>query len=81
MPAPSGAARTFRPICRRERAPGLGRRFDFSLLQAMLGFQPDAPNQILYVDPALPEWMPDLTVRDFRFASLTFDIRFAQKGK
>jgi len=52
-----------------------------SLLQAMLGFQPDAPNKILYVDPALPDWMPELTVRDLRVASLTFDIRFAQKGK
>jgi glycogen debranching enzyme len=38
----------------------------FSLLQAMLGFQPDAPNKLLYVDPHLPTWMPDLTVRDLR---------------
>jgi glycogen debranching enzyme len=53
----------------------------FSLLQAMLGFQPDAPNKILHVDPALPDWMPDLTVRDLRIASLTFDIRFTRKGK
>jgi glycogen debranching enzyme len=53
----------------------------FSLLQAMLGFQPDAPNKILYVDPALPDWMPELTVRDLRIASLTFDIRFARKGE
>ena len=53
----------------------------FSLLQAMLGFQPDAPNKMLYVDPALPDWMPELTVRDLRVASLTFDIRFARKGE
>jgi hypothetical protein len=46
----------------------------------MLGFQPDAPNKILYVDPALPDWMPQLIVRDLRIASLTFDIRFARKG-
>ena len=49
----------------------------FSLLQALLGFQPDAPNDRLYVDPVLPEWMPDLTVRDLRVGSRTFDIRFA----
>jgi glycogen debranching enzyme len=49
----------------------------FSLLQAMLGFQPDAPNARLYVDPVLPDWMPDLTVRDLRVGSQTFDIRFA----
>jgi glycogen debranching enzyme len=53
----------------------------FSLLQAMLGFQPDAPNKILYVDPALPDWMPEVTVRDLRLASLTFDIRFARIGE
>jgi len=53
----------------------------FALLQAMLGFQPDAPNKILYVDPALPDWMPQLTVRDLRIASLTFDLRFARKGE
>src|SRR6185437_7195518 len=27
----------------------------FSLLQAIVGFQPDAPNQMLYVDPTLPD--------------------------
>ena len=52
----------------------------FSLLQAMLGFQPDAPNKMLYFDPALPDWMPELTVRDLRIGSLTFDIRFARTG-
>jgi glycogen debranching enzyme len=53
----------------------------FSLLQAMLGFQPDAPNQRLYVDPFLPEWMPELTVRDLRVGARSFDIRFAGTGK
>ena len=48
----------------------------FSLLQAMLGFQPDAPNRTLFVDPALPDWMPELTVRDLRVGDMTFDIRF-----
>ena len=53
----------------------------FSLLQAMLGFQPDAPNKMLYVDPALPDWMSELTVRDLRIASLSFDIRFARNSE
>ena len=52
----------------------------FSLLQAILGFQPDAPNKRLYVDPALPDWMNELTVRDLRVGRMTFDIRFARKG-
>jgi glycogen debranching enzyme len=53
----------------------------FSLLQAMLGFQPDAPNKMLYVDPHLPAWMPDLTVRDLRLGSTAFDIAFVRTGE
>jgi glycogen debranching enzyme len=48
----------------------------FSLLQAIVGFQPDAPNQMLYIDPTLPEWMPELIIRDLRLGSQTFDIKF-----
>jgi glycogen debranching enzyme len=48
----------------------------FSLLQAMTGLQPDAPNRRLYVDPALPDWMPDLTLRDLRFGRNKVDLRF-----
>ena len=33
------------------------------LTQAMLGFLPDAPRNKLYVDPLLPEWLPDLTIK------------------
>ena len=53
----------------------------FSVLQAMLGFQPDAPNKILYVDPALPDWMPSLTVRDLKLGTASFDIRFYRNDK
>jgi glycogen debranching enzyme len=53
----------------------------FSLLQAMLGFQPDAPHSRLYVDPALPKWMPELAVHDLRVGSLTLDIRFSRKSE
>lgn len=52
----------------------------FSLLQAMLGFQLDAPDGRLFVDPALPEWMPTLTVRDLQVGSMKFDIRFDRAG-
>ncbi len=36
------------------------------LLQAMLGLQQDAPRGKLYVDPALPDWLPDVTLTDLR---------------
>jgi hypothetical protein len=37
-------------------------------LQAMLGLQQDAPRGKLYVDPALPAWLPDLTLINLRMA-------------
>ena len=52
----------------------------FSLVQAMIGFQPDAPNSRLLIDPALPEWLPDLTLRDLRVGKDVFDIRFTRRG-
>src|SRR5262245_27625999 len=48
----------------------------FALMQAMLGFVPDAPRGKLYIDPLLPAWLPDLTVFDLRLGRHQFDIRF-----
>jgi glycogen debranching enzyme len=53
----------------------------FMLTQAMLGFLPDAPRKKLYVDPLLPDWLPDLTVRDLRIGQSKFDIRFWREGE
>jgi glycogen debranching enzyme len=53
----------------------------FFLLQALLGFRPDAPHRRLYVDPKLPEWLPDLTVSDLRVGDQLFSIRFERTGK
>lgn len=48
----------------------------FALLQALLGIEPDAPNNRLYVDPALPDWLPDVTLHDLRLGHRRLDIRF-----
>jgi glycogen debranching enzyme len=53
----------------------------FMLLQAMLGLQQDAPRGKLYVDPALPDWLPDITLIDLRLGRRRFDIRFWRDGK
>ena len=53
----------------------------FMLLQAMLGLQQDAPRGKLYVDPALPDWLPDVTLTDLRLGRQRFDIRFWREGK
>jgi hypothetical protein len=58
----------------------------FHLLQALLGLQADAPNDRLYVDPELPAWLPDVTLRgltvgkamlgDLTVGKATVDLRF-----
>ena len=53
----------------------------FSLLQAILGLQPDAPRGLLYVDPVLPTWLPDLTLSDLRLGEQVFDLRFWREGE
>ena len=57
------------------------RRLPFMLLQAMLGLQQDAPRGKLYVDPALPDWLPDVTLTDLRLGRMRFDIRFWRDGE
>ena len=52
----------------------------FALLQAVLGIQPDAPNETLYVDPDLPDWLPDVTLIDLRLGRRHLDIRFKRDG-
>jgi glycogen debranching enzyme len=53
----------------------------FMLTQALLGFLPDAPHDRLYVDPVLPGWLPDLTMRDLRIGKHKLDIRFWREGE
>lgn len=48
----------------------------FAFLQAIIGFQPDAPNGKLYFDPKLPDWMPDLRLKNMRFGKHRLDIQF-----
>jgi glycogen debranching enzyme len=48
----------------------------FALMQAILGVVPDAPRGKLYVDPLLPQWLPDLIVLDLHVGRHRFDIRF-----
>ena len=50
----------------------------FALLQSMLGITLDAPNETLTLDPALPEWLPDITLRGLRLGTETYDIAFTR---
>jgi glycogen debranching enzyme len=53
----------------------------FHLLQAVLGLQADAPNQQLFVDPDLPRWLPDVTLRDLRVGRARLTLRFRRDGE
>ena len=52
----------------------------FMLLNAILGLAPDAPNGRLVVDPALPPWLPDITLLGLRLGDQSLDLRFWREG-
>jgi len=47
----------------------------FHLLTALLGIRADAPNGCLYIDPYLPEWIPDVTLRRLSIGTCRVDLR------
>lgn len=53
----------------------------FSILQAMLGLYPFAPMKLLLLDPQLPEWLPEVTLRNLRVGKATTSLRFYRRGK
>jgi glycogen debranching enzyme len=53
----------------------------FALLQAILGIEQDAPNERLWIDPALPAWLPDITLLNIPLGTNRFSLRFARDGE
>jgi glycogen debranching enzyme len=53
----------------------------FCMVQSMLGLYPYAPLNMLLIDPHLPEWLPEITVRDLRVGNASVDIRFYRSKK
>lgn len=53
----------------------------FSILQAMLGLYPFAPTKLLFLDPQLPDWLPEITVRNLHVGKAVISIRFYRKDK
>ena len=45
----------------------------------MLGITLDAPNDTLILDPTLPDWLPDITLRGLRLANDSYDIAFTRE--
>ena len=50
------------------------------VLQSLLGLQPVAPLHTLFVDPALPSWLPEVVVRGLRLGAATASVRFWRDG-
>jgi glycogen debranching enzyme len=51
----------------------------FSFVQSMLGLYPYAPLNMLLIDPHLPEWLPEITLRNLRVGKAVTTIRFYRK--
>ena len=61
----------------RANAPQAWNQSAFALLtQTILGLQPVAVLHLLVVDPVLPSWLPELTLRGLRLGGATATIRF-----
>jgi glycogen debranching enzyme len=48
----------------------------FLILQSLLGLYPYAPSKLLFLDPHLPKWLPDLVVRDLHVGEAAITLRF-----
>ncbi|MDQ3804803.1 MAG: amylo-alpha-1,6-glucosidase [Acidobacteriota bacterium] len=51
----------------------------FCFLQSLVGLYPYAPLNLLLLDTHLPEWLPEMTLRNLRVGGAAVDIRFYRK--
>jgi glycogen debranching enzyme len=49
------------------------------MVQSLLGVYPYAPLHLLFVDPHLPEWLPELDVSDLRVGEARVSLHFFRK--
>ena len=52
----------------------------FHMLRSILGLRADAPHKRLYVNPTLPEWLPELELHRLRVGRCSIDLRFWREG-
>lgn len=52
----------------------------FTLVQSLVGLYPYAPLRVLLVDPWLPEWLPEITLRGLRVGEAAVTLRFYRKA-
>jgi glycogen debranching enzyme len=53
----------------------------FHMLRTMLGLRADAPHGRLYVNPTLPDWLPDVEIQRLRVGACSLSLRFWREGE
>jgi len=48
----------------------------FTVLQALVGVYPFAPGKTLFLDPHLPDWLPEITIQRMHVGKATVTLRF-----
>ena len=52
----------------------------FHMIRTILGLRADAPHKRLYVDPTLPDWLPEIELKHLRVGHCFLDLRFWREG-
>jgi glycogen debranching enzyme len=52
----------------------------FHMVQTILGLRADAPHKRLYVNPTLPDWLPELQLQQLRVGHSLFNLHFWREG-
>lgn len=53
----------------------------FLMLQTILGLRADATHKYLYVNPTLPEWLPEVELQHLHVGSCSIDLHFWREEK
>src|SRR5579875_3287503 len=53
----------------------------FHMVRTMLGLRADAPHRKLYVDPTLPDWLPDVELHDLQVGKCKLNLHFWREGQ
>jgi glycogen debranching enzyme len=52
----------------------------FHLIQTILGLRADTPHQRLYVNPTLPDWLPEVDLQQLRVGPCLINLHFWREG-
>src|SRR5207248_11734702 len=52
-----------------------------AILQTLLGIYPFAPTILLLLDPHLPDWVPEIILRNLQVGDAVVSIHIYRKGK